>query len=169
MFLWPNPATYPISRTWLMGLYRTWTINLGSFLELTFAGSRSGRKGASRWKQVGTGAGAGSDLWAWVWLRGLKQEGEEPPGDAGNRRSSLNSKLLSVKFLAILCSWVTYQLKLNLINWIMWATQRIDTSLFLNSSMVYEFLFDELPCVIIPSVEGNRMLGFWHHQIIVTK
>lgn len=78
-------------------------------MELTFVGNRSGRKGASRGEQVG--AGAGSDSRARVWLRGQKQEGEEPPGDAGNRRLSLNSKLLlSEKFLAVLCSWVTCQL-----------------------------------------------------------
>lgn len=48
------------------------------------------------------GAGAGSDSWTRAWLRSQKQEGEETPGASGNRRSSLNSKLLSVKFLAIL-------------------------------------------------------------------
>lgn len=35
--------------------------------------------------------------------------------------------------------------------------------------MAFEFLFDKPLCLIIPSVEDNRMLGFWHIQILVTK
>ena len=40
------------------------------------------------------------------------------------------------------------------------CTQRFDTSLFINLSVAYEFLFGWLLCLIVPSVDVIRMLGF---------
>lgn len=55
------------------------------------------------------GAGTGSHSWARVWLRSQEQEGAEPQEWLETEgQASLNSNL-SVKPLATLCSWVTYQ------------------------------------------------------------
>lgn len=103
-----------------MGICGTWTINLWSFLELTFAGT--GVEG--RLPPVRAG-GSRNRLWlsGRGWLRDQKQEGEDP-GAAANSRLSLSSKLFVVTFLAVLCSWVMYKAQPNLINWKMWATHR---------------------------------------------